>query len=72
MGLVKLKHKEGDQMYKIIACDLDETLLNADTHVSKKNRKAIQKAVATGVKFVPATGRGYISVQNTLKEIGLE
>lgn len=59
-------------MYKIIACDLDETLLNADTHVSEVNRKAIQKAVATGVKFVPATGRGYISVQNTLKEIGLE
>lgn len=30
-------------MYKIIACDLDETLLNADTHVSEVNRKAIQK-----------------------------
>ncbi len=59
-------------MYKIIACDLDETLLSADTHVSVENREAIQKAVAHGVKFVPATGRGYVSVQNTLKEIGLE
>lgn len=59
-------------MYKIIACDLDETLLNADTHVSQENRNAIQKAVEAGVKFVPATGRGYVSVQNTLKEIGLE
>ena len=54
-------------MYKIIACDLDETLLSADTHVSVENREAIQKAVAHGVKFVPATGRGYVSVQNTLK-----
>ena len=59
-------------MYKIIACDLDETLLSADTHVSVENREAIQKAVAHGVKFVPATGRGDVSVQNTLKEIGLE
>src|SRR5699024_12049066 len=59
-------------IYKIIACDLDETLLSADTHVSVENREAIQKAVAHGVKFVPATGRGYVSVQNTLKEIGLE
>ena len=30
--------------YKMIACDLDETLLSADRTVCKRNRKAIAKA----------------------------
>lgn len=58
-------------MYKIIACDLDETLLSTDRTVSSKNIAAIQKARELGVKFVPATGRGYSSVGGTLKELGL-
>ncbi len=58
-------------MYKIIACDLDETLLSDDTHVCARNRQAILKAQKLGVKFVPTTGRGYTSVAETLKEIGL-
>ncbi|MFQ7804603.1 MAG: HAD family hydrolase [Faecalibacillus intestinalis] len=45
-------------MYKIIACDLDETLLSDDRTISKENIEAIQKAKELGVKFVPATGRG--------------
>lgn len=57
--------------YRIIACDLDETLLGPDRHVSPGNRAAIQMARERGVKFVPATGRGYASVQGTLREIGL-
>lgn len=58
-------------MYKLIACDLDETLLNSNSQVSPKNIEAIKKADALGVKFVLATGRGYETVQGTLKEIGL-
>jgi len=58
-------------MYKIIACDLDETLLNSDRIVSEQNVRAIKKASELGVKFVPATGRGYNSVKKTLEEIGL-
>ena len=30
-------------MYKIIACDLDETLLSDDRTISKENIEAIQK-----------------------------
>lgn len=59
-------------MYKLIACDLDETLLSADRTVSQRNIEAIRKADAIGVKFVPATGRGYRSVQGTLAELGLQ
>lgn len=58
-------------MYKLIACDLDETLLSDDKHVCQKNREAIAQAQKMGVKFVPATGRGFKSVENTLKEIDL-
>jgi Cof subfamily protein (haloacid dehalogenase superfamily) len=58
-------------VYKIIACDLDETLLRMDRTISEKDRKAILKAREMGVHFVPATGRGYNSVANTLKELGL-
>lgn len=58
-------------MHKIIACDLDETLLCDNRTISKQNIKAIRKATELGIKFVPATGRGYNSVQGTLKELGL-
>lgn len=58
-------------MYKIIACDLDETLLNTDRTISKENKKAIKKVCELGIKFVPATGRGFNTVDNTLKELGL-
>lgn len=56
-------------MYKIIACDLDETLLTSKKNVSIKDLAAIKKARELGVKFVPATGRGYKSVGNTLKQL---
>ena len=58
-------------MYQIIACDLDETLLRRDKSISEKDKAAVQKAMAHGVKFVPATGRGYMSVAPTLKELGM-
>lgn len=59
------------KMYKLIACDLDETLLSDDTHVCTRNRQAIEAAQKEGIKLVPATGRGFRSVAKTLKEIGL-
>lgn len=58
-------------MYKIIACDLDETLLSTDRTISKKNIEAIKKAKELGVKFVPATGRGFNTVDNNLKVLDL-
>lgn len=58
-------------MYKLIACDLDETLLDDHKTVSLTNQQAINKATSMGIKFVPTTGRGFTSVQKTLQEIGL-
>ena len=60
-------------MYKLIVCDLDETLLNTtDKKVSQANRDAIKRAKEAGVRFVVGTGRPYPTVQGTLKEIGLK
>ena len=59
-------------MYKIIACDLDETLLNDNAIICQRNKEAIQKAIEHGVKFVPATGRGYRSTQDILEELNLK
>ena len=58
-------------MYKIVVCDLDETLLSEDRKVCLRNRQAIERARELGVKFVPATGRGYRTVEGTLDELGL-
>ena len=58
-------------MYKIIVCDLDETLISRDRTISRENIEAIRKATEAGVKFVPCTGRGYNSVHNTTSQLGL-
>ena len=57
--------------YKIIACDMDETLLSSDASICQRNIEAIQKAVSQGVKFVPCTGRGFRSVEGVLTSLVL-
>ena len=39
-------------MIKLIAIDLDGTLLNSDKKIPEENVKAIQKAAQAGVKIV--------------------
>ncbi|MFC6201488.1 Cof-type HAD-IIB family hydrolase [Lactiplantibacillus nangangensis] len=58
-------------MYKMIVCDLDETLMNDDGTLSDKNAAAIQAATAKGVYFVPNSGRSYTSFQNDLEKMHL-
>ena len=42
-------------MYKLIAIDLDGTLLNSQSMVSDKNKEAIQKAMDAGIEVVLAS-----------------
>ncbi|CAJ1190736.1 Sugar phosphatase YidA [Companilactobacillus paralimentarius] len=58
-------------MYKMIVCDLDETLMNDDGSLSAKNAEAIQAAATKGVYFVPNSGRSYTSFQNDLETMHL-
>lgn len=57
-------------MIKLLALDLDETLLSSDKHVSKENVTALQKARENGIHTVIATGRPWFSFVETLEEIG--
>lgn len=59
-------------MYKLIAIDLDETLLTTEKTVSQRNKEVLQQADAMGVRIVIATGRGIAEVQDTLEAIGFE
>lgn len=56
-------------MYKLIACDLDETLLGTGGVLPEANVDAIVRARKAGVKFVPASGRGYRSMDKMLKDL---
>lgn len=57
-------------MYKLIAIDLDGTLLNSYGEVSIKNREAIKNAISKGVEIVLASGRPVASVKNLANELG--
>ena len=39
-------------MYKLVAIDLDGTLLNSYGEVSNKNKETIQKAIKNGTKLI--------------------
>ena len=54
--------------YKIIACDLDGTLLNNKSTISRENLAAIKKLLEMDVYFVPCTGRGFSELPKELKD----
>lgn len=56
---------------KVIATDLDGTLLSPTGEVSKRNAEAIQKAQAAGITVVIATGRSYSAAHKPLASVGL-
>lgn len=58
-------------MYRLIAIDMDGTLLCEDKSVSERNYDAIQRAKAAGVKIVLATGRPLGGIKNYLKHLKL-
>lgn len=61
-----------NKVVKLIAVDLDGTLLNEENRISKKNLEAIEFAQANGVEVVIATGRSHFDVQTIFKETGLK
>lgn len=54
-------------MIRLIASDLDGTLLNSQNKISKRNAEAIKKAQMHGVKFIVNTGRNYSEAVKFLK-----
>lgn len=54
-------------MVKLIAVDLDGTLLNEENQISNKNLEAIKYAQSKGFEVVVATGRAHFDVQAIFK-----
>ncbi len=52
--------------YKIVASDLDGTLLDDSSQVSKTNFEAIKKLFDMGIKFIPVTGRTLYEIPESL------
>ncbi|MBG9982278.1 HAD family phosphatase [Aerococcaceae bacterium DSM 111020] len=58
-------------MIKMIAIDLDGTLLNDDKKIIPENLEALHYAHSKGVKIVICTGRPYLAMKYLVDEIGL-
>ena len=61
--------------YRIIATDMDDTLLNSNHEISNENIQSIIEVQKKGVKFVLASGRPtfamhYFSEELNMKELG--
>ncbi|AUS98837.1 haloacid dehalogenase [Clostridium thermosuccinogenes] len=57
-------------MYKMIAIDLDGTLLNSEKKISSENKRFIKLAMDMGVKVVICSGRVYRGARMYAREIG--
>ncbi len=58
--------------YKLVACDLDDTLLRQDFSVSEKNLQAIRRVQSLGTRFVIITGRITAAALPIIKSIGIQ
>jgi hydroxymethylpyrimidine pyrophosphatase-like HAD family hydrolase len=57
--------------YRLIAVDMDGTLLNSDGGVSPRNRAAVKAAEAAGIETIIATGRRHCYAMRVLRELNL-
>ena len=59
-------------MYKLVAIDLDGTLLNNEKEISREDKNSIQRAASKGLSFVIVTGRSYYSAKCIASQLGLD
>ncbi len=57
--------------YKLIAIDLDDTLLDGNKNIPEKSKAAIKRALGAGVEIVLASGRLYDSMKPYNDELGI-
>jgi hypothetical protein len=57
---------------KLIALDLDGTLLNSALKVSERNAEAVKRALDAGVKVVLATSRWYRLAKRNAERLGID
>jgi len=57
--------------YKLLALDMDGTLLNEKSEISEENERWIRAAIEAGITVCFATGRGYASALPYAEQLGL-
>ena len=58
-------------MIKLIAIDMDGTLLNEKKHIDKAEKEAIHEAIEAGIKIVLCTGRPLYGILPFYEELGI-
>lgn len=58
-------------MIKLIAIDMDGTLLNGKKHIDKVQKEVIHEAIEAGIKIVLCTGRPLYGILPFYEELGL-
>jgi Cof subfamily protein (haloacid dehalogenase superfamily) len=58
--------------YKLVALDLDGTLLNSQGQIPERHIEAVKKAQKTGVHVVIATGRYYMQTERIMNQLGFK
>ena len=59
-------------MIKLIAVDLDGTLLKDDNKISVKTKEVIKRVADLGIYVILATGRPYKVTSEIQKELGID
>lgn len=59
-------------MYKMIAIDLDGTLLNSFGEITPSTKEVLKKAISKGIQIVLASGRPISSIETIASEIGAD
>lgn len=62
-------HEKKGIPYKAVFADLDRTLLNSKASISDFTKETLEKLLATGVDFVPCSGRSLTSFPEFIFEI---
>ena len=64
-----MSERERMALYRMVAIDLDGTLLSSDGKVSPRNKAAVHKALKAGLLVCFATGRNYTESQTVLDAV---
>jgi len=56
---------------RLVATDMDGTLLNANHEISEKNKQTIQNLQARGIEVIAATGRNFPEAMAPVRQAGL-
>lgn len=60
-----------DMKYKLLALDMDGTLLNSESRLEKENVEAIKKCLDKGVKVVLASGREFNAIKKYIDRLNI-